>query len=43
MEQKFKRNFDELKDIVAMTEVIFEQEDLQELIELIYQGATDLS
>ena len=28
MEQKFKRNFDELKNIVAMTEAFFRQQDL---------------
>ncbi len=29
MEQKFKRNFDELKNIVTMTEAVFQQADLQ--------------
>lgn len=28
MKQKFKRNFDELKNIVTMTEVLFHKEDL---------------
>ena len=41
MEQKFKRNFDELKNIVAMTEAIFRQEDLQAGLRHVVDLATE--
>jgi len=41
MEQKFKRNFDELKNIVVMTEAIFQQEDLQAGLRHVVDLATE--
>lgn len=41
MEQKFKRNFDELKNIVAMTEVLFREEGLQAGLRNVVDLATE--
>jgi len=41
MEQKFKRNFDELKNIVAMTEVLFREEGLQADLRNVVDLATE--
>jgi len=41
MEQKFKRSFDELRNIVTMTEAIFRQEDLQADLRNVVDLATE--
>lgn len=41
MEQKFKRSFDELRNIVTMTEAIFRQEDLQANLRNVVDLATE--
>ena len=41
MEQKFKRNFDELKNIVTMTEVLFREEGLQPGLRNVVDLATE--
>ncbi len=41
MEQKFKRNFDELKNIVTMTEAVFQQADLQPELRHVVDLATE--
>jgi anti-sigma regulatory factor (Ser/Thr protein kinase) len=41
MEQKFKRDFDELKNIVALTEAIFRQEELQADLRHVVDLATE--
>jgi serine/threonine-protein kinase RsbW len=41
MEQKFKRNFDELRNIVTMTEVFFREEGLQPGLRNVVDLATE--
>lgn len=41
MKQKFKRNFDELKNIVTMTEAVFRQADLQPELRHVVDLATE--
>ena len=41
MEQKFKRSFDELKNIVTMTETVFRQQDLPEGLRHVVDLATE--
>jgi len=41
MEQKFKRNFDELKNIVAMTEALFREAGLQAGLRNVVDLATE--
>ena len=41
MKQKFKRNFDELKNIVTMTEAVFQQADLQPELRHVVDLATE--
>ena len=41
MEQKFKRNFDEIKNIVAMTEAFFRQEGLPAGLRTVVDLATE--
>ena len=41
MEQKFKRNFDELKNIVTMTEAVFRQADLPPELRHVVDLATE--
>lgn len=41
MEQKFKRNFDELSKIVTMTEAVFQQESLQADLRNVVDLATE--
>lgn len=41
MEQKFKRNFDEIKNIVTMTEALFRQEGLQAGLRTVVDLATE--
>lgn len=41
MEQKFKRNFDELSKIVTMTEAVFQQEGLQAGLRNVVDLATE--
>lgn len=41
MEQKFKRNFDELKNIVTMTEALFREEKLQQGLRHVVDLATE--
>lgn len=41
MEQKFKRSFDELKNIVTMTEALFQQEGLQPELRHVVDLATE--
>jgi serine/threonine-protein kinase RsbW len=41
MEQKFRRNFDELRNIVTMTEAIFRQEGLQADLRNVVDLATE--
>jgi anti-sigma regulatory factor (Ser/Thr protein kinase) len=41
VEQKFKRSFDELRNIVTMTEAVFRQEGLQENLRNVVDLATE--